>query len=326
MKKNLLVIMVITMIGCFFLASSVYAAREDVTIWDNKNGPSPGWYNRGTSNDFTSEDSETEPGTATGQQWDLEGFWVERIDTDADMIADKWLLFMAGGYDFINGQGGYYAGHLFIDFDTVPEYGTAAENSNQGLSFDGNHNYVVTNSWGYDYAIQFIDLTHGTASDSSGTYWTNINLAATPKIVPAEGFNIATDDSKVTVYYSKNPDFSFSNPWRYDSGGEVLDNELLWSYDAGLPDFNGEGLQGTSHNVATFDITPLVAGRVQSQGEDYFEDWYFHFTYGCGNDNLMGKARFTKDEPGEPQVPIGSSALLLSSGILALIGIRRKYT
>jgi hypothetical protein len=69
------------------------------------------------------------------------------------------------------------------------------------------------------------------------------------------------------------------------------------------------GLQGMSdssvHNALTVDLGFLPTGT----------QFLAHYTYGCGNDNLMGKGT-TVPEPG--------TILLLGSGLFGLAFARRR--
>ena len=70
---------------------------------------------------------------------------------------------------------------------------------------------------------------------------------------------------------------------------------------------DGLGTNGY-HNVVGTDLSLIWNGS---------DEIWLHFTQECGNDNLMGhQAR-------DINVPLPPSALLLGSGLVALVGLRR---
>jgi hypothetical protein len=106
----------------------------NITIYDNESSGSPGWHNQGTS---PGEDEEVEPGNTTGQEWDLEGFFLNGTK-----------LTMVGGYNFLTGADGFRSGDIFIDVDGDAQYGVDAS----GLDgLDGIKE--ITNAYGYDYVF-----------------------------------------------------------------------------------------------------------------------------------------------------------------------------
>ncbi len=76
---------------------------ENITTYDGLSGSYDGktkkWWN-------ANEDQEVEPGAATGQKWDLEGFF---LNDEKDELA------LVGGFNFAKGQGGIGSGDIFID-------------------------------------------------------------------------------------------------------------------------------------------------------------------------------------------------------------------
>lgn len=107
---------------------------RDITLFDNQ-GPGWGtpestWVSRGgvgpTGHDsVVKEDNETEPGTASGQQWDLEAL-IWNTSTKWNNTTKSWdahsgkSLGILGGYNMVTGQGGFYPGDIFIDVDGNP--------------------------------------------------------------------------------------------------------------------------------------------------------------------------------------------------------------
>jgi hypothetical protein len=121
------------------LASSAFAVN--ITINDEHSSGS-GWYG-------SSEDQEVEPGCITGQQWDLEGFFVNGL-----------TLSMVAGYNLVTGVPGYpqvVSGDLFIDVDGDAQYGSGAH---AGATY--NPLQVVSDSFGYDFVmdLDFATLTY----------------------------------------------------------------------------------------------------------------------------------------------------------------------
>lgn len=95
-----------------------------------------------TTNSVGQEDNETEPGTISNQQWDLEGMFYD---------ADNLTLTLVGGWDFINGRssGGvdYLSGDIFIAVDNLPLYGATTPVGGSTLMSDYLYDYVIDVNW-----------------------------------------------------------------------------------------------------------------------------------------------------------------------------------
>jgi hypothetical protein len=126
---------------------------KNITTYDGLSGSygsqTNTWWN-------TNEDQEVEPGAATGQQWDLEGFF---LNDDTDELA------MVGGFNFKDGQGGILSGDIFIDTDMDPSYyeyvldlGFTDDKGNKGKGGKKKKYTVYEND--EDNPITF-NLTHG---------------------------------------------------------------------------------------------------------------------------------------------------------------------
>ncbi len=169
MKKSTLIILV-AVFGLFLLNSNAIAGYLDtgwknITVYDGMSGDygsqSNPWWN-------TNEDQEVEPGAATGQKWDLEGFFLS--DTGDELA-------MVGGFNFEKGQGGILSGDIFIDTDMDPSYyeyvmdlGFTDEEGNKGQGgemmeytvYENNENNPIT-----------FNLTHGgPAGPTQDQNWT----------------------------------------------------------------------------------------------------------------------------------------------------------
>ena len=167
MKKRLLIILA-TVFGLFLLNANAIAGYldtgwENITTYDGFSGSYEGrdnkWWN-------TNEDQEVEPGAATGQKWDLEGFFLS--DTGDELA-------MVGGFNFKHGQGGILSGDIFIDTDMDPSYyeyvmdlGFTDEEGNKGKGKEKNKYTVYKN----DGTIEFNTTHGGPSGPTQGLAWT----------------------------------------------------------------------------------------------------------------------------------------------------------
>jgi hypothetical protein len=188
---------------------------------------------------------------------------------------DDEMLSVVGGFNFAAGQDGWDAGDVFLDITGDARYGTA----NTGTGGDQSYPAIINNTFGYDYVL---DINWG-----AGTYDVYALDAG----------------STVRVYYNQNDE---SNPWRYNSGGELLYDDVSFSYLTGLSNADVGGLLGGSHNVAAFDLSFLDPGEFTS-----------HLTVECGNDNLMGQGVIVPE-------PATASLLVLGLAFMAGRNVPRK--
>lgn len=216
----------------------------------------------GTGGGSAQEIGEVEPGALNTYAWDL-----QRVDINDGVFS------MSGGFDFINGVAPYTAdnpdgedftsGDIFLAVGEAPVYGTET-----GIF---NYDDVSNSVFGYDYVLD-MDYTNGTYSLVS-----------------------LNDESVLTsAYYSWS---TASSPWKYSSGGEVLEEGLTFS----VSEESGE-------YTLSVDLAYLF-----NQFESGTQFWS-HFTQGCGNDNLMGSW----------EVPEPTTIALLSMGLFGLWFSRRK--
>lgn len=244
-----------------------------------------GWYG-------LHEDNETEayPTTLKGQHWDLEGMYL-----------DNSLLTMVGGYNFVAGTTydnyTYRPGDIFIDVTGNAQY-TRAENGSTALTTS-----PVNNSFGYDYVVHF---NYNLTDPLSTTY------------------SVYSIDSSSQVLLPT--DVPGSSPWRYSSGGqEILSNQSiagfglldsltvsqLTTFGSGTGTQPAQGLQGyqgnNDHYFMGVDLSFLPGDQVMT----------IHYTFECGNDNLMGSAT-------SASVPDYSSSGALLLGSLSLLGLVRR--
>lgn len=225
----------------------------NITISDGVTRDDTSWYGSASNVSFAGEDNEVEPGNVRGQQWDLEGFFLNGDD-----------LTIVGGYNFYLGQDGIMAGDIFIDLDGDAVYSSA---TTPGFSSPVDAYGEVLNSlFKYDYLLH--------------VYWDGTEAGTTAGTYEVVQLN---DYSKFTVGEYGSLYNIASNPWRYvDGTGSIITSGFFNDYDGlSLWDtgFSGK-ISNNNHYAATFDISSL----------DLSNGAVFHATMECGNDNLIGKS------------------------------------
>lgn len=183
----------------------------NITIPD-KMGYGDDWYSK------YKEDQEVEPGNATGQKWDLEGFYFNKNSNELSLVS---------GYDFSGSwRDKDRPGDLFIDVNGDAVFGPDA-------NWTGAFDLPVPNVFGYDYVLDldFEDLTYTLIALDEDCMFTQ------------------------TVWYLDNQE---SNPWRYFWGGSKVSTgefDLLPGLDDEEVD-NLEGGDG-NHYALIFNLADI---------------------------------------------------------------------
>ncbi|MBW1925213.1 MAG: PEP-CTERM sorting domain-containing protein [Deltaproteobacteria bacterium] len=281
MKKLTICLCFLAVMG--FLCGNAMAA-DDITIPDLAgDGSDSGWYRSGPSDG--SEDNEVEPGCATGQVWDLEAFLYDKGTN---------TLTAVGGFDFMNGYGGYYAGDIFIDTQPITaSYGTDVYyESGNGIKIDNT-------DYGYNYVL---DMDYDPTDPQASPSYTIYKLSGT-KIFE-------------TVYFRENDE---SNPYRYVDGGVFIGTgDIETTFD-----FSGLGFVGDTHYAISVDLSKIWEDYWTDQGysSSIAPDFLVHLTIGCGNDNMMGRW----EGGSNPPVPEPATMLLVGTGLVGLASLRKKF-
>lgn len=227
------------------------------------------------------EDNEVSPFSDPGQEWDLEKF----------VLGDDGTLWLIGGYDFANGVGPWDPGHIFVSTDGTVNYGEVTIDDPASGTGAG---VAVPNSI-YDYEFALVpDFGNGNYS--------------------VQGL---TDDDLLAVFFGLNES---SNPWRVadvDAGapvgggllfyeyGSAAMNDLLAALSSDGIDFLDDGSPVVRYALGLQGFTTAVGGG----------DVVVHYTYECGNDQIMGSVRVAD---------AGATLLLIGISLLGVEGMRRR--
>jgi hypothetical protein len=263
---------------------TVASLGGSITISDANYASGTGWYGNHEDNE-----TETNPTTIKGQDWDLEAMYMH----------GKWLS-LVGGFDFRNGTtyGGlnYGTGDIFIDVNGDAKYG---QSTNGGSGLGGN----VANTFGYDYVVHF----NSTLTSYSVFQINSSSIVSRIEDVPS---------SNPWVYVSGGTAVA-----GYQNVGIYGDYGLLSSgVAAGLTTFGSTslGLQGYvySTNTSVMDNNHYYL-TVNTGFLPAHTTATFHYTVECGNDNLMGRTKTIPDAG-------ASTFFLLGGAMTLLVGLRRK--
>lgn len=259
-----------------------------ITISDG-NYTRAGWYSN-------HEDNETEanPYTVQGQDWDLEG-----------MYFNYQQLTLVGGFDFRNGND--YANHIYTGGDIFIDTNGDAQYTqlNNGASTLGGS---AAGNFGWDYVIHFNSAVTSYSvfqlNSSSVLAHTGDVKASNPwqyvsggtavngyQDVSVQGYGLLTQPtySKLTTYGST----SVGLTGYIDSAHYIKDTDQHpWD---------------DNHYYLSVNTGFLPSDTLTT----------FHYTMECGNDNLLGQTRTSVPDS-------GSTIGLLTAALGALAAVRRR--
>ncbi|MBI3867978.1 MAG: hypothetical protein HY299_05540 [Verrucomicrobia bacterium] len=233
------------------LAATMSASAYNITINDLQAPNAPGWHANGKGQG--GEDQETEPGTAPGQDWDLEAFTLN---------GKKLTIY--SGYNLLAGNKPYGLGDLFIDTNGDAHWQPGADNHINGKT----DNSVFL----YDYVVHFTKRSGFSIGDGSYTVY-------------------QIDNSK-SVVLTETVFKSGSNPWILDTDKSSKDHiKAISSGQLGVTVNNtatltidgGTQVTGGTHYMGDLDVSFLPTGDL-ANGKTIF-----HITMQCGNDSLVGR-------------------------------------
>lgn len=204
----------------------------------------------------------------------------QKWDLEA-MFLDGATLTLVGGYDFYNGALDTSRNILFTTGDIFIDVDGDAIYGQDVYTGSGDGYKTVANVYNYDYVI---DL-----SSQSLTY---------------DVFAL-NSTSLMGVYFRQNDEANPLSFIRTDNDIALASGSYTLNSNLNDSDFNNALLGGT-HNAMSFDVSFL-------QG---YTDLLFHYTYGCGNDNLIGEGSIPVPEP--------ASMLMLGLGAFGFLRFRKK--
>ena len=235
------------------LALAGSANAKNITINDLQSPNSYGFGAPGIGQ--AGEDQETEPGTASGQHWDLEAFTLNGSN-----------LKVYSGYNLLQGENPYGLGDVFIDVNGDANWQPGADNNISGTT--DNSKFL------YDYVIHW--------NDRSGTS------------IGAGTYAVYKDTGHSDVTFQETVYKSGSNPWLMLPGQsnpdhirKVASGRMSVAMDANdvitLEDGTKVtgGSQARPHFIGDLDMSFLGA-QLGSQT-------LFHLTMECGNDSMVGR-------------------------------------
>jgi len=226
------------------------------------------------------ENDEVEPGCYTGQKWDMEAFLLD----DMDLQVKGGVDMVKGVYSIENNRR-YYSGDIFIDVNNNAKWGPNAPKDITGDGYD----QISNTELGWDYAIVFNRET----ADVGGSKLVDNTYSV---------YQLASTFTYIEVYYDENFE---ANPFRYIAGGSPVAN---------VTDTKYEWTDGPLEYLMKGIDLSFLAG-VGDAGED---DITFHYTYGCGNDLLIGKTKAFAP------VPDGGLTLVLLGMGLGALGVTSR--
>lgn len=236
MTKGLKMLGLLLLAG--FIASGSFALTvgNNITIYDGQ-----GW--------TIGEDNEVEPHAWSGQEWDIDGLFMNGSS-----------LSLVAGFDLRNGQMAqrtmFYAGDIWLDFDGDAQIPGSA--------------IPITQNFGYEVCLSM----NWAAPD--GPEYTAYVLSPASVLLPAVPLNdsnpYALQVGGESVYNGLQ-DVAITYLPGMD-GSEILDGNDFQAVQG----WNGNDL----HNVAVFDLSPFAADWGQA-GDTV------HVTLSCGNDSGYGR-------------------------------------
>ena len=317
-RKALLTITLTAASATLGLATPTYT---DMTVWDGNNGPSVGWYNRGTGAGFAVEDNETEanPTTWNGQQWDLEGLSYFA----SGPVSDRHLsVAIVGGVDMIAGEIKPYHDATYQNY-SGPQFEAPGDifiNRDGSVYTPGNivgqTATTIGNIGGWEYALR-LNITgaglgsytvYSLTSASVFSKVTDVPSSNAFKLLNSAG-NFGTVGTYTLEYFKGVPTADLAI-------GGTKEEYNIQAQGSGVDYYpiNSAPNMEDLHNITVLDMTWLRTLVPVNNPT-------FHLTIACGNDNLAAVIPFGWD-----RVPDGSYTLILLGISFFGVAVTRRYS
>ena len=235
--------------------------------------------------------------------WDYTTFGtnITVYDGNGDGTTSGWHKGVNSGGTYEDGEVETFSGHYSASPGQMWDMEAFFYNGTT-LTMIGGFDIIngVANT-GNIYENGYIDPGHIFISDGTNNY--AIAFDYDGSTATATAYTLTnTSNLLETKYFT-----GTSSPWMLSVDGET-ETDLTATYlgFAGSTDLTGVATGGNDkHNAIQVDLSSLTLGT----------NFTAHFTMECGNDNLMGRTS---------QVPIPGAVWLFGSGLLGLVGIRRR--
>ena len=269
------------------------------------------------------EDNEVEPGTLTGQNWDLEAVILSEGQKTITLIGGyNWFM----GYQTVP-HAATTAGDLFMAFEipgTDSESSTSIGGDNPSSPAAGSYgtSQTVADTFGYDYAFD-VDWNAAAGQWNNDGTWSK---KSSYSVVDLNAGSVLTTTASVSVNQGSDPVSYVSGSTSELSTGLVelsryKDNDLASIYGGDVVLTGAPSNSNYWHYAVTFSLGSIWNDLLANYGLEKGDavNLWAHITQSCGNDNLYA---YTETTAGS-SVPEPTSIVLLLLGVVGTVARKR---
>ena len=264
------------------------------------------------------EDNEVEPGSLTGQNWDLEAIV---LDSDSKTVT------LIGGYNWFKGYSDTTSGDLFLAFEIPGASGEAAnsiggDNPTNPATGSYAKSTTVSDTFGYDYAFD-VDWNNAEGHWNADGTWSK---KSTYSVYDLNDGTALTTTSSVASHDGSDPVSYAGGSTSVLSTGTVemsryKDNDVNTAYGVSLTGASSDS--NYWHYAVTFSLSSIWTDLLTTYGLEKGDavNLWAHITQTCGNDSLNGYVETTAGS----NVPEPSSIALLLLGVIGTVARKRFF-